>query len=474
MVSGIQPRPAPNFPSPRQLELQRIKADGLITPTEEGEMRGRFAHPGNDRAIELVQREYLASKNLGDFTIDEKEELRVIRAEAHAAKSSFEARSNLRDHEEAARAPIQADSEFANDRLKLEITEAKIACLKSTLMPGVLDIETLDRLIDDLPEKPMIVPKGHAALFSKPEIPKLAALLLTCCDGISIGEDVKKDDGSLTVIAGINCLKDQVRTKRFLESMRTSVDKLAESKDEVHVFDAGCGAVPIFSIYAAMRSDKVKVTAVELNPNSYKIAQQLINKLGLQGRINLVQADATKIKPDEPIDLLVSETMHSGLTQEMMVPIMRNLAPEVRQGGIILPQAVKVKVGIASLNRYSGVENMAMYYSQPHMHVIPDWQDEIEFKPGDDLQEINLEIDTTGMEPGLHLVTVSSDVQLPAGSLGDFDSLITTPQIILEPDSSPDDATPWVLDLKPDDIGKKVLVSYKPGSDSRGLAKLID
>jgi tRNA A58 N-methylase Trm61 len=241
----------------------------------------------------------------------------------------------------------------ANDRLSAEITQAKITCLTHDLRHGVIDLTTFDKLIADLPDRPIIVPTEQAALHAKPKMPKLAALLLTCCDGINIGADIKQSDGSLTVLEGIKCLYDQVRTKRFLESVAISVDKLTQTKDRVHVVDAGCGAVPIFSIYAAMRSDKVHVTAIELNPNSFQIAQGLIKKLGLQDRITLIQGDATSYQPTEPIDLLVSETMHSGLTQEKIVPIMHNLVPRLNDDGIVLPEAVTVKVGLAPIQTYA-------------------------------------------------------------------------------------------------------------------------
>ncbi|MDA0772779.1 MAG: hypothetical protein O3C63_07540, partial [Cyanobacteria bacterium] len=223
-----------------------------------------------------------------------------------------------------------------------------------------------------------------------------------------------------------------------------------------------------------MCSDKVHVTAIELNPNSFQIAQRLVAKLGLEDRISLIQADATTYKPDTPIDLLISETMHSGLTQEKIVPITQNLVPKVREDGIVLPEAVKVKVGVASLLEYAKTERMVVFYSTPHMHIVPKWKGELTFKPGEDLQEIQFEINTEGLKPGLYLVSVSSEVKLPTGNLGDFDSLITTPQIALEANSSSTDASPWVLDLKEEDIGsKKIVIAYKPGDDSRGIAKLI-
>ena len=359
-----------------------------------------------------------------------------------------------------------------NSRLSAEITQAKMTCLQSNLIPGTIDLATFDKLISELLDKPITVSIEQSALYAKPEMPKLAALLLTCCDVSNIGLDLKQSDGSLTVLEGIQCLNDQVRTKRFLESVAMSIDKLAESKDQIHVVDAGCGAIPIFSIYAAMRSDKVHVTAIELNPNSLQIAQRLVNKLGLQNRITLVQGDATSYQPTEPIDLLVSETMHSGLTQEKIVPIMNNLVPKLNSDGIVLPGAVKVKIGLASIQTYDQANEMAIF-GNPHRYIIPDWKDQIEFKPGEDLQRICFELDTKDLTPGTYFVSVSSEVQLPAGNLGDFDSLITTPQIILEKGSSFNNPNPWVLTLNKSDIGtKKVVVNYKPGDDSSGLAKL--
>ena len=58
------------------------------TPPEEGELRGLFAHPNDPNARELVRLEYLASQGLAEFFPEQRERLRVIRAEEYKKCSS--------------------------------------------------------------------------------------------------------------------------------------------------------------------------------------------------------------------------------------------------------------------------------------------------------------------------------------------------------------------------------------------------
>lgn len=92
-----------------------------------------------------------------------------------------------------------------------------------------------------------------------------------------------------------------------------------------------------------------------------------------------------------------------------------------------------------------------------------------------DLKRIRFELDTKGLKPGKYWVSLSSEVKLPAGNLHDFDSLISSPQYILERDCPLERPRVWVLDLKEADIAKKkIVIDYKPGDDLRGCAKLVN
>lgn len=61
-------------------ELRDKKKADELSPEEEGELRGLTVYPDRPRAAELLRKEYLRSLNLGEFTDEEREELRVIRA----------------------------------------------------------------------------------------------------------------------------------------------------------------------------------------------------------------------------------------------------------------------------------------------------------------------------------------------------------------------------------------------------------
>ena len=83
---------------------------------------------------------------------------------------------------------------------------------------------------------------------------------------------------SLTTNYAADCLKDTIRTVRFLRGLDDAVkDQLEKGSRKVHILYAGTGpfatlALPIMNKYSA---DKVTFTLLEINKNSFNLTRIL-------------------------------------------------------------------------------------------------------------------------------------------------------------------------------------------------------
>lgn len=266
----------------------------------------------------------------------------------------------------------------------------------------------------------------------------------------------------------VRCLRDAIRTKKFLTGLSESLASLdSAEREKIEMCDAGTGAIPILAIYAALSSEKVRCTGLELNPNSALIARQVIEAFGLQDRIKILQQDATKFVPPQQFDLLISETIHSGLTAEPMVQILTNLKKYVRGDGITLPSEVRVKAALVSLDDWTRPKGFVKIYGNMHHVVSPEWKEVVRYKPGDNLEEITFDIPTENAEAGSYFVLVTSEVSIGSQHIDSYQSLITMPQFLRDQKSDPQ-----IFDVKAGEAARAIKIHYKPGAMLDGVGEL--
>ncbi len=237
------------------------------------------------------------------------------------------------------------------------------------------------------------------------------------------------------------CLRDEIRSKLFLEGTSAAIAQLeatTENDRNIEVCDAGCGAIPVLAIYAALCSDRVHCTAIEMNPESARLANTFVEVFGLQNQIQVIEGDARKFRPAAQIDLLISETMDAGLAREPLVDIMSNLQPQVRDDGIILPNGVTVSATLVPRAVYVQAERFVRIAGLTYPVLSPytpwvSWQKVANYKPGDELERIDVSLSTTGYPTGEYFILVNSEVEIGPGlRLREYQSLLSMPQTMLD------------------------------------------
>lgn len=277
-------------------------------------------------------------------------------------------------------------------------------------------------------------------------------------------------EGVMSMRQSMDCLRDGIRTKRLLKGIAEAIKELeASTEGTIRVYDAGPGALAVTSIYAALCSDRVDCTALEAHRESANFARGLVETIGLWPQILVLQAEATSNYPEEPIDLLISETMHSGLIHEPFVQIMSRLHPHVREGGIALPSLVTVEAALVPVEKYLKAEQFVSIMGESYPIMEADWNRVVEYRPGDPLDEISFALPTDHVRMTNPHLFVTSEVEIgPRQSLGIYQSQISMPQPVWVPSTG----NPEVFSFGPADRRDRIGVRYKPGQLLQDVVQL--
>lgn len=257
--------------------------------------------------------------------------------------------------------------------------------------------------------------------------------------------DCDKGGQGLELRRALGCMNEDIRTIKFCDALLTAVEKQEKQKEHIEMVDAGTGPVPLFGILAALKSCKVSVTCLEINPHSAKMAEEVIRNLGLEDRVKVVRVDATNYTHDKEIDLLISETMFAGLTNgEEMIQILCNLAPQVEEGGETIPKSITVEAGITEFG-IGPVEQLRIPLRQVYKYSI-----------GEEPERIDFSLPLEGLMPyqSYELVLASNVCLNDDVTVWGNDSDISKPTRI--------GMVGLVLDEK--NLSQSLHVSYEPGS----------
>ena len=154
------------------------------------------------------------------------------------------------------------------------------------------------------------------------------------------------------------CIKDLIRTKTFIKGLFEAIDSLKNSnKQPIHILYAGTGpyATLALPIMAELSEKDVQFTFLEINQASFNNCLKVIKALQFEGYVKAsFNTDATKFKidPKDQIDILLSETMQRALEKEQQVPLVMNLARQVNNDFILIPQEISLKLCLLNWTKF--------------------------------------------------------------------------------------------------------------------------
>lgn len=173
------------------------------------------------------------------------------------------------------------------------------------------------------------------------------------------------------------CIKEFMRTKRFVagiyKAVKTAQERFPDTR--LHVLYAGTGpfASLILPLTTAFSSSEICFTLLEINPNSIESLMEIIKTFEIDDYVKeIVCCDATEYKSDArfPIHIIISETMLNALRREPQVAITLNLAPQLVDQGIFIPENIKVEAGLLNNKRFQERLNGINLSVEDHYFMI--------------------------------------------------------------------------------------------------------
>ena len=163
---------------------------------------------------------------------------------------------------------------------------------------------------------------------------------------------------AISPLDAARCVCEFRRTAVFLQGMAEAIRELRSRfpGKKIHVLEAGCGPLAPLALPFALRfpADEMTFTLLDLHASSLDAVRRIVSALGLETSVRYLQADATAIRfPDEARpDLIACEVLLRGLTREPQVAATLNLAPQLKPGGLFLPERITVEAALFDVKRH--------------------------------------------------------------------------------------------------------------------------
>jgi hypothetical protein len=206
----------------------------------------------------------------------------------------------------------------------------------------------------------------HAESYG--EIRQAAADMHALFSGIAeINGDFRHADRNETLLSqgkaispydAAQCILDFARTREFLSGVRAAIIEAQKRfpGQKIHVLYAGCGpfatlALPLTTEFTA---EQVQFTLLDIHRRSLDAARLIVETLGVSAYVReYVECDAASYRcanGDAP-HIVLTETMQSALEKEPHVAITSNLAPQLREGGILIPRKITLNACLAEVSK---------------------------------------------------------------------------------------------------------------------------
>jgi hypothetical protein len=171
-----------------------------------------------------------------------------------------------------------------------------------------------------------------------------------------------RDDAFLAQGVAINpgaaafCLRDYQRSAFFMRGVYAALATLRHQfvGERLRILYAGCGpfALQLLPLLEKFAPGCLEILLLDIHQESLDSVAKLLAQLAPgHDRITCIRTDASVYQHTAPLHLIIAETMQKSLEQEPQFAVTANLAPQLAEGGIFIPERIEVELCLANLEQ---------------------------------------------------------------------------------------------------------------------------
>ena len=186
------------------------------------------------------------------------------------------------------------------------------------------------------------------------------------------GQTILPSGKAISPKEAAHCVLDFARTTQFLRGIHAAILELKKRfpHKKLEILYAGCGpfAALMVPLLTQFTTEDFSLTLIDFHQRSIDAARKIFAELSLENFVaNFVRTDASNYKHKEKLHLVICETMQNAMKKEPQSAITLNLAPQLAENGIFVPQKISVEVCLANLSKEfaaDGAEKERIYLGE--------------------------------------------------------------------------------------------------------------